>query len=156
MNAVTESGRNPVNYAPDSARVWNMSGLTRGGTVESVSRDQVLRRERVQRKYYFSCSADHEQNWQPYPVDLHSAESADHNSDVTATATSHTAYYFFRCEAFLHLRYGASDIWSDVLPYRRFRAPKSLFFKGHATIGEAEEAGMKRTKRSLLPTARFW
>ena len=26
----------------------------------------------------FSYSADHEQDWQPYPVDPHSAESADH------------------------------------------------------------------------------
>ena len=27
--------------------------------------------------YIFSCSADHEQNWQSYPVDPYSAESAD-------------------------------------------------------------------------------
>ena len=44
-----------------------MSRLTRDGTAEPVSRDQILRRERG-RNIHFSCSADHEQDWQPYPV----------------------------------------------------------------------------------------
>ena len=42
-----------------------------------VSRDQILRREREQ-KYepnIFPCSADHEQDWQPRPVDPYSAIS---------------------------------------------------------------------------------
>ena len=46
-----------------------MSRLTRDGTAEPVSRDQILRRERGQGKTHFPCSADHEQDWQPYPVD---------------------------------------------------------------------------------------
>ena len=45
-----------------------MSGLMRGGTAEPVSRDQFLRRELGQRKYRFSCSADHKQDWQPYQL----------------------------------------------------------------------------------------
>ena len=46
-----------------------MSKLTRDGTAEPVSRDQILRREREQRILYFPCSAaDHEQDWQPCPV----------------------------------------------------------------------------------------
>ena len=49
-----------------------MSRLTRDGTAESGSRDQVLRRERGQGNMNFLCSADHEQDWQPYPVDPHS------------------------------------------------------------------------------------
>ena len=36
---------------------------------EPVSRDQILRRERGQGKNIFPCSADHEQDWQSYPVD---------------------------------------------------------------------------------------
>ena len=48
------------------------------GTAEPNSRDQALRRERVQGKFRFPCSADHEQDWQPYPVDVQSAESDDH------------------------------------------------------------------------------
>ena len=49
-----------------------MSRLTRDGTVEPVSRDQVLRHEqRGQGNIHFTCSADHEQDWQPYLVDSH-------------------------------------------------------------------------------------
>ena len=55
-----------------------MSRLTRDGTVEPISRDQFLGRERGQGNIIFSCSADHEQDWQPYPVDLYSAKSDDH------------------------------------------------------------------------------
>ena len=50
-----------------------ISRLTRDGTAEPVSRDQILRRERGQEKVYFPCSADREQDWQPYQVDLYSA-----------------------------------------------------------------------------------
>ena len=54
------------------------SRLTRDGTVEFVSRDQILRRERGQGKVYFLCSADNEQDWQPYLVDPYSAVNDDH------------------------------------------------------------------------------
>ena len=50
-----------------------MSRLTRDGTAEPVSRDQVLRHARGQENINFPCSADHEQDWQPYPVDPYSA-----------------------------------------------------------------------------------
>ena len=50
-----------------------MSRLTRDGTAEPVSRDQTLRHAREQGNIHFPCSADHEQDWQPYPVDLYSA-----------------------------------------------------------------------------------
>ena len=49
-----------------------MSRLTRDGTAETVSRDQILRHERGQENIHFSCSADHEQDWQRYPVDPYS------------------------------------------------------------------------------------
>ena len=49
-----------------------MSRLTRDGTAEPVSRDQILRRELEQGNIHFPCLADHEQDWQPYPVDLYS------------------------------------------------------------------------------------
>ena len=48
-----------------------MSRLTRDGTAEPVSRDQILRRERGQGNINFPCSsADHEQDWQPHAVEL--------------------------------------------------------------------------------------
>ena len=55
-----------------------MSRLTRDGTAEPVSRDQILRRERGQGNIDFPCSADHEQDWQPYPVDPSLAMCDDH------------------------------------------------------------------------------
>ena len=39
------------------------------GTAGPVSLDQILGRERGQGNIHFPRSADHEQVWQPYPVD---------------------------------------------------------------------------------------
>ena len=55
-----------------------MSRLTRDGTAEPVSRDQILRHARGQGNIHFPCSADHEQDWQPYPVDPYSTICDDH------------------------------------------------------------------------------
>ena len=60
MDAVGESRRNPVSKTRLSPSVED-ERLTRGGTTEPVSRDQVLRREREQGKNHFPCSADHKQ-----------------------------------------------------------------------------------------------
>ena len=71
MDAAAELGRNPVgkhHIQPE----YGMSMLTRDGTAESVSRDQILRHERGQENINFSCSADHVQDWQPHPVDPYS------------------------------------------------------------------------------------
>ena len=43
-----------------------------------VSRDQILRHERGWEQKHFPCFADHEQGWQPYPVDPYSVISYDH------------------------------------------------------------------------------
>ena len=55
-----------------------MSRLTRDGTAEPVSRDQILRRERGQGNIHFSCSADHVQDWQSYTVDPYSCYVCGH------------------------------------------------------------------------------
>ena len=55
-----------------------MSRLTRDGTAELVSRDQILRHVRGQGNIHFPCSADDEQDWQPYPVDPYSAIGDGH------------------------------------------------------------------------------
>ena len=47
-----------------------MSRLTRDGTVEPVSRDQILRREQGQGNTDFPCSPHHEQDWQPHLTQL--------------------------------------------------------------------------------------
>ena len=61
-----------------------MSRLTRDGTAGSASREQILRRDRGQGNISFPCLADHEQDWQPYPVDPYSAICDDH-----------TYYYYY-------------------------------------------------------------
>ena len=65
-----------------------MSRLTRDGTAEPVSRDQILRHARGQGNVHFPCSADHEQDWQPYPVDPYSAICDDHTYIHTYLADS--------------------------------------------------------------------
>ena len=48
-----------------------MSRLTRDGTAKTISRDQNLRRERGQGNIDFPRTADHVQDWQPYPGLIH-------------------------------------------------------------------------------------
>ena len=55
-----------------------MSRLTRDGTAKPVLRDQILRHERGLGNVNFSFSVDHEQDWQPYPVDPYSVICDDH------------------------------------------------------------------------------
>ena len=65
LDAAAEIGKNPAGFSLS----MEMGRLARDGTAEPVSRDQTLRRERGQGYINFPCSADHEQDWQPYPVD---------------------------------------------------------------------------------------
>ena len=55
-----------------------MSRLTRDGTAERVSRDQILKHIGGRRNIHSPCSADHEQDWQPYLIDPFSAICDDH------------------------------------------------------------------------------
>ena len=74
-----EIGRNPASKNTRfSLSSMEMSRLPRDGTAEPVSRDQILRRERGQVNIHVPCSADHEQDWQPDPVDPFSAICDDH------------------------------------------------------------------------------
>ena len=52
--------------------------MKRDGTAETVTRDQIFRRERGQGNVNFPCSADHEQDWQPHPVYPYSCYMCDH------------------------------------------------------------------------------
>ena len=77
MDAATESGRNSASkhnhHHPYTRFGLSVeSDLMRDGTAEPFSRDQTVRRERGQENTHFSFSADHEQDWQPYPVDPYS------------------------------------------------------------------------------------
>ena len=65
MDAAAEIGKHQI----QPEYIVEISRLTRDGTAEIVSRDQILRRERGQGNIRFPCSADRKQDWQPYPVD---------------------------------------------------------------------------------------
>ena len=90
MDAAAELGRNPVSKHHIQPEYGEMSRLTRDGTAEPVSRDQILRHARGQGNIIFPCSADHEQDWQPYPVDPYSAICDDHT--YIHTYISHISY----------------------------------------------------------------
>ena len=69
MDAGAELGRNHV----DKHQIQ---------PVEPVSRDQILKHERGQGNIQFSCSADHVQDWQPYPVYSYSCYMCDYIRDT--------------------------------------------------------------------------
>ena len=77
-----------------------MSRLTWDGTAEPVSRDQILRHARGQGNINFPCSVDHEQDWQPYPVDPYSARCDDYtwcigmNINVSSKSLKHSPTVF--------------------------------------------------------------
>ena len=81
MDAAAELGSNPVSKHQIQPEYMETSRLTRDGAAEPVSRDQILRHERGQTgKDWFSLlySADHVQDWQPYPVDPYSCYVREH------------------------------------------------------------------------------
>ena len=122
MDATAEIRRNPASKVSTINSfslyiVWGMGRMTRDGTAESVSRDQIFRRQRGQGNVHFPCSADHEQDWQPYPVDPYSAICDDH--------TYVHPYYSITCLLFvLVLVPSPSETWfrgMSVGGYRSFR-----------------------------------
>ena len=85
MDAAEELGRNPVSKRTRFSLSMEMSRLTRDGTAEPVSRDQILRHERRQGNLNFPCSADHVQDWQPYQVDPYPCYMCDHTVTYSHT-----------------------------------------------------------------------
>ena len=78
MDAAAEIERNPVSKHQIQPEYGDEQAGARRNTAEPVSRDQILRLECGQGNIHFPCSADHEQDWQPYPVDPYSCYMWDH------------------------------------------------------------------------------
>ena len=119
-----------------------MSRLTRDGTAEPVSRDQILRHARGQGNIHFPCSADHEQDWQPYPVDPYSAICDDHTYIHTYIHThgrrrgplTTWCYVVLPCKDLL---VGSSGNWQQLClkyPYRPPRDQYQPYPLSHITI----------------------
>ena len=81
MDAAADIGKNPVSTRFSLS--MDMSRLTWDGTTEPVARDHILRHERGQGNIPFPCSAGHEQDCQPYPVDPYSCYMCDHTYSIT-------------------------------------------------------------------------
>ena len=81
----------PFSSKRSRGRIFNIAGQLPGGLIVCGRRPrnitnyntpgsdgQILRHARGQGNVHFPCSADHEQDWQPYPVDPYSAICDDH------------------------------------------------------------------------------
>ena len=77
MDAAAELGRNPVSKHQIQPE-YGDEQADAGRDCRTRLADQILRHERVQGNIHFSCSADHVQDWQPYPVDPYSCYMCDH------------------------------------------------------------------------------
>ena len=79
MDAAAEIGSNPAGnhqIQPEYNMENEQADPGRDGRSRLVRSNS--RHERGHRNVHFRCSADHEQDWQPYPVDPHSAICDDH------------------------------------------------------------------------------
>ena len=125
-----------------------MSRLTRDSTAEPVSRDQIFRHARGQGNIICSCSADHEQDWQPYPVDPYSAICDDHTyihtyssccENLVGDATRQLARQLLPHWSKRPRRPGSKTV---VAPNRNVRLPR-----GDATLARRDERGLAVKRR---------
>ena len=102
MDAAAELGRNPVSRHQIQPEYGDGQADAGRETAEPISRDQILKRERGQGNIIFPCSADHEQDWQPYPVDPYSCYVCDH---TYVSVTIHWEAQMLRLERTLSFVY---------------------------------------------------
>ena len=111
-----------------------MNGLTRDGTAEPVSRDQILRHARGQGNVHFPCSADHEQEWQPYPVDPYSAIICDDHTYI------HTYIHLVLCFSQAYISYSKSaPILCKIYQRPIFPISLSKYFTKGFELGHVEK-----------------
>ena len=102
-----------------------MSRLTRDGTAEPASLGQILRPVRGQGDIHFPCSANHEKDWQPYPVDPYSAICDDHTYIHTYNTIYLKSNGFFKS---LEPRDGTAEPVSRDQILRRERGQGNIHF----------------------------
>ena len=68
MDAAAELEREPVSNHQIQPAEYKDKQADAGRDCRNRLARLILRRERGQGKKHFSCSADHEQDWQPNPV----------------------------------------------------------------------------------------
>ena len=87
--------------------------LARDAVAEPVSRDQVLRRERGQGNINFPYPADHEQDWQPYPVDPYPALCVTIHNIHRRKVTQDLSNFLLRCLPYYFASEGFSQSFTS-------------------------------------------
>ena len=103
MDAAAELGRNPVSKHQIQPEYGDEQAD------EPVSRHQILRHARGQGNIHFPCSADYDQDWQPYPVYPYSAICDDRTYIHTMWMT------YLRFDNFLLKLLRESRLFSNLL-----------------------------------------
>ena len=148
MDAAAELGRNPV-----SKHQMEMSRLTRDGTTEPVSRDQLLRHVRGQGNMIFPCSADHEQDWQPYPVDPYSCYMCDHMHTYILLQSAEIIYIMLYA---MHTTVRYVRVICSVQYWCARRVPHNTYsskpnvLSGSAEHGSQNPSKVKNNKKHIL------
>ena len=89
MDAAAELGRNPVSKHQIQPE-YGDEQADAGRDCRTCLARPILRRERGQGNIHFPCSADHEQDWQPYPVDPYPWYMCDHTYILSMSPYHHT------------------------------------------------------------------
>ena len=72
MDAAAEFGRSPVSKHNIQPEYGDEQADAGRDCRTRLARPISIRRDRGQGNVHFLCSADHEQDWQPYPIDPYS------------------------------------------------------------------------------------
>ena len=75
MNAISTQLCDPIN---SGLTRWRMTVLNSGTGLPTSSRETKFSGANEDREIFIFRSADHEQDWQPYPIDPYSCYMCDH------------------------------------------------------------------------------
>ena len=78
MDAAAELGRNPVSKHQIQPEYGDEQADAGRDRRNRLARRNSQARTRTGKYIHFPCSADHDQDWQPYPVDPYSCYKCDH------------------------------------------------------------------------------
>ena len=109
MDAAAELGRNLVVSKHQIQPEYVDEQTDAGRNCRICLARSILRRERGQENIPFPCSADHEQDCQPNPVDTYSCYICDHNIHIYIAPVLELEYSFYSyCVTYLLHNHRAS------------------------------------------------
>ena len=122
MDTAAEIGMNPVVSKHQIQPECGDEKADAGRDCRTLLARIISQARTVTGKYFFPCSADHEEDWQPYPVDPYSA-SCDHHTNIPFSPCMESKSYFFpfRVMFFLPCDHGL-DFFLHQLIYVRIQS----------------------------------